>query len=986
MNIYDLISRAQKLRKETQLDSVSPDRVGGLQEDTLKYINEFQLLASSPSLHKIYASVSAMQSDKSPKSDLTGRALKPGQLVVIVPADQSDATAGDVYRYDGPSGNTSAWTFVAKIGAVPADAELSATSANPVQNKVVTEKLTELESETEKIKGIHRYALNGDITQTTKILEGVSLLPNKDYVVSASFMASIPVVLSAKIDGVVVAEVLMVEGDNILNVSKGGVNVEIYITPQGGLVRNIDLVVFAEGNQLMVADVIDIKEKTSRMLPLVAKSSVDAGFVKECYIWGNGVSDTSVYSIPTINKNYNGLWQIYFAKDGVNVGKYESSAEDKSIISFGGINNVYIMLFIDWELLAEGVNRANAILTNAILDVTNSPTIGNYINRKQNDIVDLGKSLSNRVFLKGDFSEFSGGYWNSDRSMTSYPSYRAGKINISEFVGKVLHLVAGYTNHWAAHCYLEINGELTDITSLDSYKINNYEASCVISTDASWLYYSYSEGFEVSVSDIEYYNNTSELILNTNECFSELGESRFFEIQNNTNYIFVFKIQAYISDIALKGIFDQVKIEPKSSLVIELPYVIPTLEYYKILPTYSNANYNVIVHEKNPIKYSWKSATIPKIGCGSLVVSKDVERHALAPQILNLQNSLYVFYQSGWYHTTEYPDGNNLMMMHYDKLSNNKTHKLIEQDLLMRNEVDGNAISKTYNHSIAYDGTFIILRYCCHVNNEVVMVCRKIRANSTDVSELQMQKLKYNNTEYDWTFQNYLKMLNEVYGNNYDDSLTERYTLEINGITKYNGKYYTALCQPTVSGSAATAPTSLVLMVSDDAIVWSPIAELSKNVVSSETEISINNGIVLIAMRSQSFGTYYVVCDINGKVLKERELISHIDSKPFTFVYRGETYIMYNIPRKGVEYGTEAWDSFYSKYFGRVKVCIAKLNADYSLTEIQSYYSPNGWCYYTASVFGDQIIVVNTQDSRGNNIGKSAGCTGEITLQELIIE
>ena len=146
MNIYDLISRAQKLRKETQLDSVSPDRVGGLHEDTLKYINEFQLLASSPSLHKAYASVSAMQSDKSPKSDLTGKPLKPGQLVVIVPENQTDATAGDVYRYDGPSGNTSAWTFVAKIGAVPADAELSATSANPVQNKVVTEKLTELES------------------------------------------------------------------------------------------------------------------------------------------------------------------------------------------------------------------------------------------------------------------------------------------------------------------------------------------------------------------------------------------------------------------------------------------------------------------------------------------------------------------------------------------------------------------------------------------------------------------------------------------------------------------------------------------------------------------------------------------------------------------------------------------------------------------------------------------------------------------------
>ena len=152
MNIYELISRAQGLRQETKLDSVSPDRVGALCEDTLKYINEFQLLASSPSLHKIYASVSAMQADAAPKSDLTGKALMPGQLVVIVPASQSDATAGDVYRYDGPSGNTSAWTFISKIGGAPADAKLDATSVNPVQNKVVTEKFTELVTEQTNIK------------------------------------------------------------------------------------------------------------------------------------------------------------------------------------------------------------------------------------------------------------------------------------------------------------------------------------------------------------------------------------------------------------------------------------------------------------------------------------------------------------------------------------------------------------------------------------------------------------------------------------------------------------------------------------------------------------------------------------------------------------------------------------------------------------------------------------------------------------------
>lgn len=147
MNIYDIINRARSLREEYRLDSVTPERLGALHEDTLTYINQYQLLASSPAIHKTFVSVSAMQGSASPTSDLTGRPLKAGQLVVIVPSDQTDSTAGDVYRYDGPSGSTSKWTFIAKLGAVPADPELSATSTNPPQNRAVTEKLTELESE-----------------------------------------------------------------------------------------------------------------------------------------------------------------------------------------------------------------------------------------------------------------------------------------------------------------------------------------------------------------------------------------------------------------------------------------------------------------------------------------------------------------------------------------------------------------------------------------------------------------------------------------------------------------------------------------------------------------------------------------------------------------------------------------------------------------------------------------------------------------------
>ena len=144
--IYDILAQAQALRNETKLDSVSPERLGAIHEETLKYINEYQLLASSPAISKVYSSVAGMQGDAAPKSDLTGRALTRGQLVVIAPASSSDATAGDVYRYDGPSGSTSKWTYVAKIGGVPADAELSETSTNAVQNQPVAKRIAELAS------------------------------------------------------------------------------------------------------------------------------------------------------------------------------------------------------------------------------------------------------------------------------------------------------------------------------------------------------------------------------------------------------------------------------------------------------------------------------------------------------------------------------------------------------------------------------------------------------------------------------------------------------------------------------------------------------------------------------------------------------------------------------------------------------------------------------------------------------------------------
>ena len=117
VNINDLLARAAALRDETALNSISPDRAGGIMYDTLLAMNELWLQQGSALvISKIYASVAAMEADSAPVSDLTGQPLRPGQIVVIA---SSDSDNGSVYRYDGTEDDTSSWSEVGTIGGVP---------------------------------------------------------------------------------------------------------------------------------------------------------------------------------------------------------------------------------------------------------------------------------------------------------------------------------------------------------------------------------------------------------------------------------------------------------------------------------------------------------------------------------------------------------------------------------------------------------------------------------------------------------------------------------------------------------------------------------------------------------------------------------------------------------------------------------------------------------------------------------------------------
>ena len=180
-NIIDILARAQSLMNETALNSITPPRAGGIMYDTLLVLNQMQLEGASLLISKVYASVSAMEADTTPTSDLTGRALKPGQLVVIVTSDASSSDMGSEYRYNGPG----SWTYVGKVGGLPLDTEPIQNSTKAITSGAVYNTKQALEGQIDQVD-----EKNKELDAREKMLEGAyseknvidaSSLPNRNY-------------------------------------------------------------------------------------------------------------------------------------------------------------------------------------------------------------------------------------------------------------------------------------------------------------------------------------------------------------------------------------------------------------------------------------------------------------------------------------------------------------------------------------------------------------------------------------------------------------------------------------------------------------------------------------------------------------------------------------------------------------------------------------------------------------------------------------
>ena len=137
--IYSLLKRAKELKEKSQVDSITPEEVGKLHEDTLAYIASLEQSTDGLGIKKVYQSKSAMEADTDPVGT-NGKALRYGQLVSIYDDAHADSSEnGNIYAYQKPG-----WLLMGKVsgntGLVIAQ-EAGDSATKVMSQKAVTEAL-----------------------------------------------------------------------------------------------------------------------------------------------------------------------------------------------------------------------------------------------------------------------------------------------------------------------------------------------------------------------------------------------------------------------------------------------------------------------------------------------------------------------------------------------------------------------------------------------------------------------------------------------------------------------------------------------------------------------------------------------------------------------------------------------------------------------------------------------------------------------------
>ena len=194
--IYSLLKRAKELKEKSQVDSITPEEVGKLHEDTLAYIASLEQSTDGLGIKKVYQSKSAMEADTDPVGT-NGKTLRYGQLVSIYDDAHTDSSEnGNIYAYQKPG-----WLLMGKVSGgttLSIAQELGDSATSVMSQSAVTKALKNVNATTEDgksledvygiVKGLsvlkrENDAINDKLTKNSEQLsvdskENIALVPS----------------------------------------------------------------------------------------------------------------------------------------------------------------------------------------------------------------------------------------------------------------------------------------------------------------------------------------------------------------------------------------------------------------------------------------------------------------------------------------------------------------------------------------------------------------------------------------------------------------------------------------------------------------------------------------------------------------------------------------------------------------------------------------------------------------------------------------
>lgn len=147
--IYSLLKRAKELKEKSQVDSITPEEVGKLHEDTLAYIASLEQSTDGLGIKKVYQSKSAMEADTDPVGT-NGKTLRYGQLVSIYDDAHADGSEnGNIYAFQKPG-----WLLMGKVSGLSVVQEVGDSATKVMSQAAVTEALANIKTITDDGKNL----------------------------------------------------------------------------------------------------------------------------------------------------------------------------------------------------------------------------------------------------------------------------------------------------------------------------------------------------------------------------------------------------------------------------------------------------------------------------------------------------------------------------------------------------------------------------------------------------------------------------------------------------------------------------------------------------------------------------------------------------------------------------------------------------------------------------------------------------------------